>query len=51
MKRFFQNLDEDSKIVIGCVAIVALIVLVAIPAHGHFQMLELFGECGCPICR
>ena len=51
MKRFFNSLDEDSKIVIACVAIAAVVVLVAIPLHGHLQMIDLFGSCGCPFCR
>lgn len=51
MKRFFNNLDADSKIVLGCLAAAVFIALVVIPVHGHFQFISLFGECGCPICR
>lgn len=50
MKRF-KNLDEDSKIVIGCIAVTLVIALIVIPLHGHLQMIDLFGSCGCPICR
>lgn len=51
MKRFFNSLDSDTKIVLGCLAVALFVALVVIPAHGHFQMIELFGSCGCPICR
>ena len=51
MKRFFNSLDEDSKIVIACVAIAAFVALIVVPLHGHLQMIDLFGSCGCPICR
>lgn len=51
MKRFFNNLDTDSKIVLTCLAVTVFVALVVIPAHGHYQMIEIFGECGCPICR
>lgn len=51
MKRFFNSLDGDTKIVLGCLAVALFVALVVIPAHGHFQMIELFGSCGCPICR
>ena len=46
-----KRLDQDTKIVIVCLVIAILVTFVIVPAHGHFQMLELFGSCGCPFCR
>ncbi len=47
IKQLFKD-DPDMWFVVAGIAAIALIA-VLVPLHGHFQMLELFGSCGCPL--